>query len=303
MSTTKQPVVPRVFISYSHNDEDLKERLLAHLRGVGALTGALDVWTDKKIEPGKKWRAEIRKALSESSLAVLLVTADFLSSDATRAEVSELLRLREEEGLPILPVIGKPCLWHEADWLRSLQVFPKDGTPISSLGSLQRDEALAQIAQNILSLWEARAAEPERPSEREQRTTDTGEDPEVFISHSHDDGDFADVLKSKLKQHGYSAWIDIDRLNAGEDWREGIDDGIRRSRAVVVVMSPKARESEYVTYEWAFACGCASKVIPLMLKPTSLHPRLESVQYLDFTNRAARPWNRLFDALDGMRPA
>jgi len=29
-----------------------------------------------------------------------------------------------------------------------------------------------------------------------------------------------------------------------------------------------------------------------------MHPRLSSLQYLDFTNRYARPWDKLFMALD-----
>jgi HEAT repeat protein len=64
-----------------------------------------------------------------------------------------------------------------------------------------------------------------------------------------------------------------------------------------VVMTPKAKESEYVTYEWAFAWGAGVRVIPILLKPTELHPRLEALQYLDFTNRMARPWDKLIEAL------
>jgi hypothetical protein len=59
-------------------------------------------------------------------------------------------------------------------------------------------------------------------------------------------------------------------------------------------MSPEARESEYVIYEWAFAYGSKVPLIPIMLRETPLHPRLAALQYLDFTNRRARPWDRLF---------
>jgi hypothetical protein len=62
-------------------------------------------------------------------------------------------------------------------------------------------------------------------------------------------------------------------------------------------MTPDARISEYVTYEWAFAWGYGKKVIPIMLRQTTLHPRLATLQYLDFTNRIARPWSRLFEVL------
>ena len=52
-----------------------------------------------------------------------------------------------------------------------------------------------------------------------------------------------------------------------------------------------------MTYEWAFALGSGLRIVPLMLRDTSIHPRLEVFQYLDFTNRRARPWNRLFGLL------
>ena len=40
-----------------------------------------------------------------------------------------------------------------------------------------------------------------------------------------------------------------------------------------------------------------SVVIPVMLKKTELHPRLEALQYLDFTNRTVRPWEQLLEEI------
>jgi tetratricopeptide (TPR) repeat protein len=118
----------------------------------------------------------------------------------------------------------------------------------------------------------------------------------VFISYQHDDSDFADALIYRVEKVGFKTWIDNNGLYPGEDWREGIDQSIRDAFALIVIMSPVAKASEYVTYEWAFAWGCGIKVIPVMYKFTSLHPRLESLQYLDFTNRL-RPWNDLMRTL------
>jgi hypothetical protein len=80
-------------------------------------------------------------------------------------------------------------------------------------------------------------------------------------------------------------------------WRRGIDDAIKGAFVLTVVMTPEAKASEYVTYEWAFAWGAGVKVIPLLLKRTQLHPRLESLQYLEFTNRHTRPWDALIALL------
>jgi len=119
----------------------------------------------------------------------------------------------------------------------------------------------------------------------------------LFISYKHEDGDFADVLINKLEKEGYSTWVDNDRINAGEDWRNEIDQAIKDAFALIVIMSPEAKASEYVTYEWAFAWGAGVKVIPVLFKPTELHPRLEALQYLDFTSRTSRPWNKLFNVV------
>jgi hypothetical protein len=118
----------------------------------------------------------------------------------------------------------------------------------------------------------------------------------IFISHSHEDSDFAEILEGRLSQAGFIVWRDVG-LRGGEDWRRGIDQAIKEAFALIVIMTLEAKASEYVTYEWAFAWGAGVKVIPVMLKRTELHPRLESLQYLDFTNRTARPWDTLIELL------
>lgn len=117
---------------------------------------------------------------------------------------------------------------------------------------------------------------------------------QVFISYKHDDGDFAENVKGRLEKAGFAVWID-DSLPAGEEWRLAIDRAIRESVAVIVIMTPDARGSEYVTYEWAFALGEGKPVIPVMLRKTELHPRLEALQYLDFSQRRGRPWDTLIE--------
>lgn len=123
------------------------------------------------------------------------------------------------------------------------------------------------------------------------------EEPWVFISHAHADGDFAELLKLRIEEAGFRAWVDADRLPVGFDWREGIDDAVRKSVAIVAVISPRSAVSEYVTYEWAFAYGAGIQVIPVVIEQTKMHPRLDVLQHLDFTNRRGRPWDALITAL------
>jgi len=119
----------------------------------------------------------------------------------------------------------------------------------------------------------------------------------IFISYHHGDGDFAEVLINRIEKAGFETWVDSDRLHAGEDWRAEIDQAIKAALALIVIMTPEARSSEYVTYEWAFAWGAGVKVIPVLYKDTKLHPRLEALQYLNFTSRTARPWDALIEVI------
>ncbi|HYB01696.1 MAG TPA: TIR domain-containing protein [Ktedonobacteraceae bacterium] len=119
---------------------------------------------------------------------------------------------------------------------------------------------------------------------------------QVFISYQHNDDDFAELLKLKIKDAGFDSWVDSEDLQAGEEWQVSIDQAIKGAFALIVIMTPEAQASEYVTYEWSFAWGAGVKVIPVMYKQTQLHPRLKTLQYLDFTSKP-KPWDKLFDAL------
>jgi CheY-like chemotaxis protein len=121
---------------------------------------------------------------------------------------------------------------------------------------------------------------------------------QVFISYDHVDAEFAENLMHRIKDSGFDSWVDSEDLRAGEEWQVSIDQAIKNAFALIVIMSPDAQASEYVTYEWSFAWGAGVKVIPVMYKQTQLHPRLKTLQYLDFTNYPTRPWDKLFKALE-----
>ena len=115
----------------------------------------------------------------------------------------------------------------------------------------------------------------------------------VFISYDRDDSDFAELVQARLEKAGHDTLMDTEFLNVGDNWRDELDQAIRASHVLLVIMTPEAAASKYVTYEWAFALGAHGKIIPLELKVSPCHPRLEVLQRLDFTDKA-RPWETLF---------
>ena len=69
----------RLFISYSHKDETLREKLGDHLSSLQR-EGVIDAWTDRKIVPGQDWAGVIDENLEAADIILCLVSAGFLAS-------------------------------------------------------------------------------------------------------------------------------------------------------------------------------------------------------------------------------
>lgn len=140
---------PSIFISYSHKDEKWKERIVKHL-GVSQEQGLLSLWDDRRIDAGEDWYEAITEAMDAGSVAVILLTANSLTSKfILREEVPRLLERRDEAGLRIFPIVVEPCDWEAVEWVRRMQLRPKDGKPLSGGRKHQVETNLAAIAKEI----------------------------------------------------------------------------------------------------------------------------------------------------------
>ncbi len=65
------------------------------------------------------------------------------------------------------------------------------------------------------------------------------EEYDVFISYAWEDKEsFVDEFVEELKSMEIRVWYDIDRINWGDSMRERIDEGLRKSRFGIAVLSP-----------------------------------------------------------------
>jgi hypothetical protein len=142
--------VPRdqVFISYSHEDtkwrEDLEKNLKPYLRG-----GSIVSWSDQQIAPGSKWFAEIKSALTDAKVAVLLVTPDFLASDFIHEhELGPLLKEADQGGVKILWVLVRDCAYRRTP-LQNYQAILSLDTPLAAMTKAKRDQAWVTICEKI----------------------------------------------------------------------------------------------------------------------------------------------------------
>jgi len=142
----------KIFISYSHRDEKWKQQLVKQLE-VLQMQGDVQVWDDRKIKAGDNWFQEIQQALTEAEAAVLLISADFLTSGfILTEEVPALFRQVAGQKKKIFPLIIHPCPWQEIDWLKEIQARPIDGKPLSGFTKYQRETILADFAVEIKNI-------------------------------------------------------------------------------------------------------------------------------------------------------
>jgi hypothetical protein len=157
VATARKRKRSMVFVSYSHKNEAEKDALLTHLRVLQKGTDCVEVWSDDDIGGGEAWEAAIEKAVARARVAILLVSADFLSSDfILKKEVPSLLARREKTGVTVIPVIARACAWKKIEWLSRMNVRPKNGLPVWSGAGATHDEALAKIAEEVASILDAK---------------------------------------------------------------------------------------------------------------------------------------------------
>lgn len=109
----------------------------------------------------------------------------------------------------------------------------------------------------------------------------------VFISYSHKDGEkHLDKLATKLAEAGFTyCFVDKRDIEPGDEWREAIDGALAESFIVLVILTPCAAKSHFVTYEWARALGDGLKVVPLLFESPvdEDHPLVNRMQREDCT--------------------
>jgi DNA polymerase III delta prime subunit len=148
----------RFFVSYAHEDSDLTKKLLDKLR-IYLATHAryqFELWTDKEIQVGKKWFAEIQEAIHQCGFGLLLVSPAFLASKFIgEHELPQLLETKH-----VIPVALRPILLDGSQNLKGLehrQIFfdEKQKAFNEQKNSETQERFVRQLFQKIDKLLEA----------------------------------------------------------------------------------------------------------------------------------------------------
>jgi len=137
-----------VFFSYAHVDEDLmndvRRQMIVYERN-----GRIIKWHDRMIPAGGEWRTEIDGRLERSHVVLLFMSPHFIESRYCYEVEGEVALRRHREGSArVIPIILRPCDWHETPF-GELQALPPDGRPLSLWPD--RDEVCLLTARGVMA--------------------------------------------------------------------------------------------------------------------------------------------------------
>ncbi|MDJ0707361.1 MAG: toll/interleukin-1 receptor domain-containing protein [Leptolyngbyaceae cyanobacterium MO_188.B28] len=109
---------------------------------------------------------------------------------------------------------------------------------------------------------------------------------DVFISYSHKDKEFVQVLHQVLMQSKYDAWVDWDDIPLTADWWEEIKAGIEAANTFLFVITPHSVASKVCGQEIDHAVVNNKRLVPIVrqdeIDSELLHPFLRKYHWLFF---------------------
>ena len=154
---------PTVFISYSHKDEKWKDKLRPHLKALEQ-AGHLIIWDDRQIDPGADGYDKINEIMARTTVAVCLISADYLASDfCMKEEIPYLLERREREGMVLIPILVRACAWKAIAWLKPIQMMPRDGKSVANDFRDDWDVVFTEVAERIVEILDDPEYKPPAP--------------------------------------------------------------------------------------------------------------------------------------------
>jgi len=155
---------PKVFVSYSHKDEKALEQLQRYLHPLER-DGLFTAWADTRLQGGDDWKKEIDQALAEASVAVLLISQDFLNSKfITEEEVPRVLAREAVGKMTVLPVFLGPSYVAETGFpdprtsgrdkilLTKFQGYGKPDHPLSDLEWSAKERIYFELSRRLRTL-------------------------------------------------------------------------------------------------------------------------------------------------------
>jgi len=119
--------------------------------------------------------------------------------------------------------------------------------------------------------------------------------PDIFLSYAREDRPKAQEITAGLKAKGWSTWSDME-IKVGDFWAKAIDQQLRATRCVLVLVSKHSVRSEMIANEISLA-RVNSTVIPVLLDDVPLPLSLARIQAANLIGWNGSPSSPAFQEL------
>ncbi|MCA8952733.1 MAG: toll/interleukin-1 receptor domain-containing protein [Planctomycetes bacterium] len=130
--------------------------------------------------------------------------------------------------------------------------------------------------------------------------------PPLFLSYCRADRELMRSVRSELSTEGFYSWTDESLVPGTPDWPTALEDAIRTSSVVVVVMTPGAKASVWVNREIDVALRLGKRVFPLLAvgcADSAVNAQLARVQRVDIRDDLRNGISLLGEAIRRYRVA
>jgi hypothetical protein len=144
----------KIFICYSHNDKEWKDKLERHLKPLEE-KGKIEYWSDERIQPGEKWKTQITQALETSTIAIVFISVHFFASRfITVFELPKLLEKSNRQKTEIIPLIIGHCRFKRDKDLSQFQAINDPEKPLEGLTKCEQEKVPDSLAEEIEKILE-----------------------------------------------------------------------------------------------------------------------------------------------------
>ena len=106
---------------------------------------------------------------------------------------------------------------------------------------------------------------------------------DVFLSHSAKDREWVAEFADALTDAGVTTWFDVSKVSPGERWQDQLQEALRASRTLVMIVSPDSVKSPWLFAELGAAVADGKRIIPVLtgdVEPGEIPALLRQYQFL-----------------------
>lgn len=193
--------------------------------------GRIHTWDERQVLPGQERDWEYEHHLTTDRLLVLLISPDFLASEASSHQMEVALQRQSNGDATVIPILVRPCLWEQTE-LKKLQMLPRGQ---NALGAQPAPEALQEIATELNKVVDS----------IQQR---------VFIAYAPEDGDVVERLHRDLALSSVRLWSpERKQLTPDLGQNQEIRAAMRDASMVLLIASLATASSSVIQAQMALA--------------------------------------------------